>query len=138
MPVGKTRMKQGEDDLLAWCAGRMERVRSPQAARELVDRWYRDWRGKEGKPSSCKTTTRKRPGGKLPQRTHHTDRVSKWLHRQVSSGRVVCVDNEGPNGAKRYRLVEGQRLTGPKRKPAVAASEKAPTLTKPKALKTNQ
>ena len=112
-------MKQGEDELLAWCAGRMERVRGPQSARELVDGWYSYWHGRDGKPPSCYRDRR----GQF--KTHHTERVAKWLLRLVRSGKVVCVDRDGPYGAKRYRLVEGQRLTGIRRKPLASNASDA-------------
>lgn len=128
MPGGKPRIDQGEDGLLVWCAGRLERVRRPRAARELVDEWYSHWFGKAGKPRSCYRDRR----GQF--KTHHTDRVTKWIQRQVAQGTLVHIDNAGPRGTGRYRLVEGKRLTGPRRKPGPDLLEESSDAFPPNSL----
>lgn len=92
---------QGADGLLTWAAGYMGRVRSPKSARDVVDAWYLDWRGNKDKPGSVKNK----------YKTHNVDRVAKWMNRHRAGGKLALVDQNGSWDAKRYRLVDGKRLT---------------------------
>jgi hypothetical protein len=89
----------GADGLMQYCDDYLQRTRSPKSARDVVDNWYRKWRGKEGKPQGM---TKKR-------KVHHTDRVAKWFERQAARGLVTLVDTKGRWGSKRYRRVEMSR-----------------------------
>lgn len=85
-------IKQGADGLMEWCRNRMLRINLPRSARDLVDAWYRHWRGQPDKPEKVKRK----------HKTHHVDRVAKWLQRQHGRGLLAVYDENGQWGAKRY------------------------------------
>jgi hypothetical protein len=95
---------QGADGLMTWAAAYMGRVRHPKSARDIVDAWYLDWRGRKDKPGTVKKM----------HKTHNVDRIAKWMNRHHARGNLELVDHNGPWDAKRYRLVDGMRLTRPK------------------------
>lgn len=91
------RLPQGRDGLLDRCRQHMLRATWPKTARDLVDIWYADWRGRKDKPANM---TRKHRGW-------HVDRVAAWLRHHEKAGRLREVDRKGKRNAKRYLQVEG-------------------------------
>lgn len=88
-------IKQGAHGLIEWCRTRMLRTALPRSARDLVDAWYRHWRGQPDKPEKVKRK----------HKTHHVDRVAKWLQRQHGRGLLAVYDEKGQWGARRYVTV---------------------------------
>ena len=88
-------IQQGADGLTEWCRNRMLRTAGPRSARNLVDSWYLHWRGQPDKPEKVKRK----------HKTHHVDRVAKWLKRQHERGLLAVYDEKGRWGAKRYVTV---------------------------------
>ena len=95
------------DELLDWCTGHLNQARGPRiepkSARDIVNAWFSHWYGRPDKP---RQVTRK-------LKTHHVNRVAKWLEREVRAGRVVQADRNGKYGAKRYLRAAGAK---PRRK----------------------
>lgn len=82
-------------ELLDYCRATMHRAKSPRTASELVDEWFREWRGHNLKPANV--------GKKY--KAAHVDRAAKWLDRHEKQGRLCVVDNAGKWNAKRYLQV---------------------------------
>lgn len=95
-------IKQGADGLMEWCRNRMLHSNIPRSARDLVEAWYADWRGHPDKPEKLKQK----------HKTHHVDRVAKWLQRQHERGLLAVHDEAGRWGAKRYVTVPLPPIAG--------------------------
>ena len=80
----------------------MVRTRTPKSARDLVEAWYAEWRGYPDKPEKMKRKFK----------THHVDRVAKWLHRQQARGLLAIHETVGKWGTKRYVTVPLPPLDG--------------------------
>lgn len=88
------------DALLLWVATCMQRSITPKSARDVVEAWYAEWRGKPCKPA---TITNK-------LKTHHVDRAAKWMARKENKGLLHVVDREGKWHSKRYLKTERAHL----------------------------
>jgi len=93
----------GDDGLLNWAYEHMQRTQGPKSARDIVDAWYGMWWGHPDKP---KTAIKR-------FKTHHVNRVSKWLERQLTRGLLVIHDHGGKWSSKRYVVAEGCKLRRP-------------------------
>jgi hypothetical protein len=96
----KQPIKPNGDGLTDWLIKHLNQAWSPKSARELVDAWYAHWRGRLDKPE----------GIIKKNKTHHVDRVSKWLERKVQAGEMAVYDTGGEWNAKRYYKPDGVRL----------------------------
>lgn len=98
--ANKRPIQPNGDGLTDWLIKHLNQAWSPKSARELVEVWYAHWRGRPDKPE----------GVIKKNKTHHVDRVSKWLERKVQAGEMVVYDTGGEWNAKRYYKPDGVRL----------------------------
>lgn len=102
-----------DDGLLDWAYEHMQRTQGPKSARDIVDAWYGMWWGHPDKP---KTATER-------FKTHHVNRVSKWLERQRERGLIVVQDLGGKWGSRRYVVAEGHKPRRPVKRRQKARTE---------------
>lgn len=113
--------RQGADGLMEWCRNYMVRTRTPKSARDLVEAWYAHWRGQPDKPEKVKRKFK----------THHVDRVAKWLNRQYARGLLAVHEKAGKWGTRVYVTVPlpplaGSDATHPRKKRLRKAPTRSP------------